>query len=154
MGSGLDLSTKYTREFAGYVSNQFIINENLSIRAGLRLTTWQNVGPATEYDIVKTTGGDFERDSLAVLEHPDGKVYHQSFSLDPRLSMIWQAGQEALPEVELQPHQPVPVPDHQFHQSLYLPGGMAARRSQRAAPGGGPVHHGVYPAIWQHGDQF
>ncbi|MEN8157116.1 MAG: TonB-dependent receptor [Bacteroidota bacterium] len=89
---GLDLSTKYTREFAIYASNQFIINENLSLRAGLRLTGWQNVGPATEYDITKTTGGDFERDSLVVIEHPLDRVYHQSASVDPRISLIYQAG--------------------------------------------------------------
>ena len=89
---GLDLSTKRTREYALYASNQFIINNELSIRTGMRLTTWQNVGYATEYDIVKTTGGDFVRDSLVVTEHPAGKVYHHSFSLDPRLSMVYQPG--------------------------------------------------------------
>ncbi len=89
---GLDLSTKYTREYAFYASNQFIINNKLSIRAGIRMTIWQNVGYATEYDVVKTTGSDFERDSLVITEYPAGEVYHQSFSLDPRLSMIYQPG--------------------------------------------------------------
>ncbi|MCK5136015.1 MAG: TonB-dependent receptor [Bacteroidales bacterium] len=89
---GLDLSTKYTREYAFYASNQFIINNKLSVRAGMRLTVWQNLGYATEYDVVKTTGSDLERDSLVVTEHPAGEVYHQSFSLDPRLSMIYQPG--------------------------------------------------------------
>ncbi len=89
---GLDLSTKRTRELAAYVSNQFIISENLSIRAGLRLTSWQNVGPATEYEFVKTGEGYFERDSLVVSEHYADKVYHTSFSADPRLSMVWQPG--------------------------------------------------------------
>ncbi len=53
---GLDLSTKRSRELAAYASNQFIINEKISFRAGLRFTAWQNVGPATEYDIVKSNG--------------------------------------------------------------------------------------------------
>ena len=89
---GLDLSTKRTREFALYASDQLIVNEKLSIRAGMRLTSWQNVGPATEYDIVKTTGGDFERDSLVVNEHFADKVYHNYLSLDPRISFVYQPG--------------------------------------------------------------
>jgi len=89
---GLDLSVKYTREYALYISDQLIINNKLSIRAGLRFTIWQNIGPATEYSIVPTVGGDFARDSLAVSEITEGKMYHQSLSLDPRLSMIYQPG--------------------------------------------------------------
>jgi len=89
---GLDLSIKYTREYAFYLSDQLIINNKLSIRAGVRFTAWQNVGPATEYDIVPSTGGDFVRDSLAIMEYPADKVYHQSLTMDPRLSMIYQPG--------------------------------------------------------------
>ena len=87
---GYDLSVKHTREYALYVSNQFILNDELSLRAGLRWTVWQNIGPATEYRIVPASGGDFARDSLAVTEHPAGKLYHQYFSLDPRISIVWQ----------------------------------------------------------------
>ncbi len=89
---GLDLSVKHTREYAVYGSDQFIINNSLSIRTGLRLTSWQNVGPATEYDIIQTISGDFVRDSLAVIEYPTDKVYHQSVSLDPRISVVYQPG--------------------------------------------------------------
>jgi len=89
---GLDLSTKRTRELAAYVSKQFVLSENFSIRAGLRLTSWQNVGPATEYEFVKTGEGDFERDSLVVSEHYADKVYHRTFSADPRISLVWQPG--------------------------------------------------------------
>lgn len=87
---GRDLSVKHTREYALYISNQFIINENLSLRAGLRFTAWQNIGPATEYEIVPATGGDFERDSLAITEYPEGEVYHRYYSLDPRLSLVYR----------------------------------------------------------------
>ena len=89
---GLDLSTKYTREFAGYLSSQFIIGGKISIRAGLRLTNWQNVGPATEYDTVSVISSGFERDSLVVQEHHDGSVYHHYLSPDPRFSMIYRPG--------------------------------------------------------------
>jgi len=87
---GLDLSTKRTRELAVYASNQFILNENLSVRAGIRITNWQNVGPATEYDIVQTTGTEFEQDSLVVEEFEQDNVYHQYLSLDPRLSLVYK----------------------------------------------------------------
>lgn len=88
---GLDLSTKYTREFALYASNQFIISNRISLRAGLRLTAWNNVGPATEYKVVPVPGSVFERDSLVVNEYPKGKVYYRAVSLDPRISMIYRA---------------------------------------------------------------
>lgn len=87
---GYDLSVRYTRELAMYISNQFIINNTVSIRAGLRFTGWQNLGPSTEYKIVETTSGGIERDSIAVSEYPDGEVYHQIFAVDPRISMVWQ----------------------------------------------------------------
>lgn len=86
---GLDLSTKRTRELAAYVSNQFIFNEKLSLRLGIRFTSWQNIGPATEYTIIPA-GEEIARDSLAVSTHPEGEVYHTSLSADPRLSMIWR----------------------------------------------------------------
>jgi hypothetical protein len=89
---GLDLSTKRTREFAAYISDQYIINEVLSIRGGMRMTLWQNVGPATEYGLIPSTGGDFVRDSLSVTTYPAREVYHHSISLDPRLSLVYQAG--------------------------------------------------------------
>jgi hypothetical protein len=89
---GLDLSTKRSREYAAYISKQFIFSNKLSLRAGLRLTAWQNVGPATEYEIGKTTVGDFERDTLLVKEHFADEVYHSFVSLDPRISLVYQPG--------------------------------------------------------------
>lgn len=90
---GLDLSTKRNREYALYASDQLILNNKLSLRAGLRFTIWQSVGPATEYTRISTTSGGFARDSLAVTEHPAHKLYHQALSLDPRISMIYQPGE-------------------------------------------------------------
>ncbi len=89
---GYDLSVRHAREYAMYISNQFIINKRISIRAGLRVTAWQNKGPATEYQILKVSEGGIMRDSLAVSSYPDGEVYHQSFALDPRISMVYQGG--------------------------------------------------------------
>lgn len=89
---GYDLSVKNSREYALYISNQFIINNSLSIRAGLRVTIWQNIGPATEYAIVPKTEGGIERDSLSVTAYPDGELYYQRFAVDPRISMIYQPG--------------------------------------------------------------
>jgi hypothetical protein len=87
---GFDLSVRYTRELAAYVSHQFIINNRVSIRTGLRFTGWQNMGPSTEYRIVRTTSEGIERDSIAVQSYPDGEVYHQTFAVDPRISLVWQ----------------------------------------------------------------
>jgi len=89
---GYDLSVRNTREWAAYVSNQFIINNRVSVRAGLRFTAWQNLGPSTEYQIVRTTSSGIERDSIAVHTYPEGEVYHMSFAVDPRVSLVWQPG--------------------------------------------------------------
>jgi len=89
---GYDLSVRYTREYAMYLSNQFIINNTVSIRAGFRITAWQNKGPSTEYKVVQSSEGGIQRDSIAVTEYPEGEVYHQSFAVDPRISMVWQPG--------------------------------------------------------------
>jgi len=87
---GYDLSVRYTRELAMYVTDQFIINNRVSIRAGLRFTVWQNKGPSTEYQIVQRSEGGIVRDSIAVTSYPEGEVYHQSFAIDPRISVVWQ----------------------------------------------------------------
>ncbi len=89
---GLDLSVKHTREFAVYATDQYIINNRLSLRAGLRLTSWQNIGPATEYEIEQTISGDFIRDTLSIIEYPADSVYHHYVSLDPRFSLVFQPG--------------------------------------------------------------
>ena len=89
---GYDLSVRYTREIAMYLSNQFIINNTVSIRAGFRITAWQNKGPSTEYKVVQSSEGGIQRDSIVVTEYPEGEVYHQSFAVDPRISMVWQPG--------------------------------------------------------------
>ena len=82
---------KRTRELALYASNQFLLGEKLSLRAGLRLTLWQNVGPSTEYYVVPSDD-ELVEDSLAVVSHPEGEVYHSYWSLDPRLSLVWKPG--------------------------------------------------------------
>jgi len=89
---GYDLSYKNTHEFTFYVSNQVLVSSKLSIRAGMRATVWQNIGPATEYRVVKTTMNGIERDSIAVNESSKGEIYHQTLSLDPRISLVYQPG--------------------------------------------------------------
>ncbi|MDF1576387.1 MAG: TonB-dependent receptor [Bacteroidales bacterium] len=91
---GYDLSVKYNREYALYVSNQYIIQNKLSIRAGLRTTAWHNMGPATEYLRIPVSEGGIERDSLAVTAYPSGEVYHQSYSVDPRISLVYRPGEK------------------------------------------------------------
>jgi CarboxypepD_reg-like domain/TonB-dependent Receptor Plug Domain/Secretin and TonB N terminus short domain len=91
---GYDLSVRYAREHAMYFSNQFIISKRISIRAGLRLTAWQNMGPSTEYQMLQVPDGNIVRDSLAVRSYPEGEVYHQSFALDPRISVVYKSGEK------------------------------------------------------------
>ncbi len=118
---GLDLSTKRSRELVAYASNQFIINEKLSLRAGLRFTVWQNMGPATEYEIAKTSEGDFEKDTLLVKEYPADKVYYIFLFPGSKAQYYIQTREAAYSEGEFLPNQSVSVPDYQFHQPLYIP---------------------------------
>jgi len=43
------ISTRRSNESNLYISDQLIISNKLSVRGGLRITAWNNVGPAVEY---------------------------------------------------------------------------------------------------------
>jgi hypothetical protein len=82
------ISTKRSNESNLYLSDQVILSSNLSLRAGLRITAWSNVGPAVEYS--------FEDNRLDSSHHGAGQVYNTYFSLDPRLGLIYRMGEHGL----------------------------------------------------------
>ncbi len=63
-----EISTKSANESSLYLSNQFVFNPNLSLRLGIRLTAWSNIGPGTEYS--------FTNGQLNSTQYTIGEVYH------------------------------------------------------------------------------
>lgn len=84
------ISTKRSNESNLYLSDQVIISNSLSIRAGIRLTAWNSVGPAVEYS--------FE-DGLtqpAQYSYNAGQIYNTYVSADPRLGIVYKIASNGL----------------------------------------------------------
>lgn len=65
-----------------YFSNEHkLLNEQIFLRYGLRLTRFDNVGPTTHY----TIDSDFE--VAAKDKIPSGKFYHHEYGLEPRIAL-------------------------------------------------------------------
>ena len=77
---------RIAREWTLYVSNNHSITRRLSLRYGLRLGIWQNIGEATEY----IYGRNFR--PVDTLTYGAGEVYNTYTRLEPRFGMTYQAG--------------------------------------------------------------
>jgi len=77
-----EISTKSANESNLYASDQIILSDNLSLRVGLRLTAWNNIGPATEYSV--------ENGSLRTDEYYSGQIYYSQGAADPRISLVYK----------------------------------------------------------------
>ena len=65
-----------------YFSNEHkLFNERLLLRAGLRLTRFDNVGPTTQYYI------DDDYNIIDKVIMPSGKFYHHEYGWEPRLAL-------------------------------------------------------------------
>jgi outer membrane receptor for ferrienterochelin and colicin len=77
------ISKRFAREWVGYLSHEYRPHRNFSLRSGLRLNLWQNVGESFEYSYNEA----FEPiDSTSFAK---GEVYQNSVQLEPRLSATW-----------------------------------------------------------------
>lgn len=79
------ISTRRARESALYLSDQWILSDYLSLRMGLRLTGWSNIGEAVEYS--------FDDNQLDSTHYKPGEVYHTYVRLDPRMSAVFKASE-------------------------------------------------------------
>ncbi len=82
------ISTKRSNESNLYLSDQLIISNRLSLRTGVRLTTWNSVGPAIEYL--------FTDKQLDAHEYGSGQLYNTYISVDPRFGMVYKTGKNDL----------------------------------------------------------
>jgi hypothetical protein len=72
---------KNTREQAIYFSSEQYINTKISLRYGLRLSGWSNIGETIEVVY------DENKKPVDTTFYPPGKKYHQYLVLEPRLSI-------------------------------------------------------------------
>jgi hypothetical protein len=85
----------FSHEAAAYVLDEFDINENLRINAGLRATYFVHIGPYTRYT------PDEVQDQISVARPPTIEVFKKGeaikdyFNLEPRLAMRWRIGRMA-----------------------------------------------------------
>jgi hypothetical protein len=77
---------KSTREWTLYISNNHSITPRFSLRYGLRLGIWQNMGETTEYVYDKWYN------PTDTLVYGAGEVYNTYTRLEPRFGMTYQAG--------------------------------------------------------------
>ncbi|MCG8309420.1 MAG: carboxypeptidase-like regulatory domain-containing protein [Cytophagales bacterium] len=80
------VSKKNTNEIALYAGNEQQFFEKISIKYGLRLSVWQNIGPAVEYDY------DENYNPIGARQFSRGKVYNSYAELAPRLGLAYQVG--------------------------------------------------------------
>ena len=69
-----------------YTSNNHAIGNRLSLRYGLRISAWQNVGEATEYIL------DEDYEPIDTVLYPKGEVYNTYLRLEPRLGLTFRIG--------------------------------------------------------------
>jgi len=77
---------RIAREWTLYISNNHTIIPRLSLRYGLRLGIWQNMGEATEYVY------DRFYNPIDTLTYDAGVVYNTYTRLEPRFGLTYQAG--------------------------------------------------------------
>ncbi|WP_420148659.1 TonB-dependent receptor [Spirosoma sp.] len=88
----VDLAREQAYELAAYIQDEWKLNDDVSLLAGLRYSELLNRGPAT----VRTyqENGPREDETVTSTEtYGAGKIYHSMGGLEPRLSVRWSLGE-------------------------------------------------------------
>ena len=75
---------KNANEVALYAGNEQQFFEKISIKYGLRLSVWQNIGPTTEYTY------DENYNPINATQYNKGEIYNTYVELAPRLGLAYQ----------------------------------------------------------------
>ena len=75
---------KNANELALYAGNEQQFLEKVSIKYGLRLSVWQNIGPTTEYIYNE------DYNPIEAKEYAQGEIYNTYVELAPRLGLAYQ----------------------------------------------------------------
>ena len=78
------VSKKNANEIALYAGNEQQFLEKVSIKYGLRLSIWQNIGPTTEYIY------DDNYNPIEAIQYDQGEIYNTYVELAPRLGLAYQ----------------------------------------------------------------
>ena len=73
-----------TNEFVLYAGNEQMFMEKLSIKYGLRLSIWQNIGPTTEFEF------DDDYNPVDFETFNNGNIYNSYTMLAPRLGLTYK----------------------------------------------------------------
>ena len=88
----VDLARERAYELATYVQDEWKLNDNIALIAGLRYSALLNRGPAT----VRTYQENGPRQDETVTSEKSyeaGKIYHSAGGLEPRLAVRWSVGE-------------------------------------------------------------
>ncbi|NEU69438.1 TonB-dependent receptor [Spirosoma agri] len=88
----IDLARERAYELAAYIQDEWKVNANVSLIAGLRYSTLLNRGPET----VRTyqENGPRQDETVTSTEaYGKGAVYHTAGGLEPRLAVRWSVGE-------------------------------------------------------------
>ena len=72
-------------ELAGFVSDEYKINQRFSVIAGLRVSTFRNLGPGT-VQMYDNTGSRSIETNIGERKYEDGEVISQYYGIEPRFS--------------------------------------------------------------------
>lgn len=78
---------KNANEIALYAGNEQQFFDKISIKYGLRLSVWQNIGPTTEFIY------DDNYDPIEAIKYSGGEVYNTYIELAPRFGLAYQFSQ-------------------------------------------------------------
>lgn len=83
-----------SHEAAGYILDEFDINENISINAGLRYSYFAHVGPFTRF--VKTDSGPLASNvTTTTITYDKGSLVGDYGGFEPRLNVRWSVGRNS-----------------------------------------------------------
>ncbi len=83
-----------SHEAAAYLLDEFDINENISINAGLRYSYFAHVGPFTRF-IETETGPLASNVTTTTINYEKGNIVGDYGGLEPRLNVRWSVGRNA-----------------------------------------------------------
>ena len=88
----VDIDRERAYELAAYIQDEWKVNPDVSVIAGLRYSTLLNRGPATVRTYQENTSPQDET-VTSTQTYGAGKIYHSAGGLEPRLAIRWSVGE-------------------------------------------------------------
>jgi hypothetical protein len=88
----VDIARERAYELAAYVQDEWKLNSNVALIAGLRYSALLNRGPAT-VRTYQENGPRQDENVTSTQTYGAGKIYHSTGGLEPRLAVRWSVGE-------------------------------------------------------------